>query len=160
MAWIWYPLHRFTCIAMDIPTCSSTLQWRHNDHDDVSKHQPHGCLLNRLLRCRSKKTSKLRVTGHCAGNSPGPVNSPNKGPVTRKTVPFDEVIMIYFSETNQILYVSVAAIAVTNNNFSDVFQFLISFWTIIITPPMKYGMKQLNHSQTHRLHRWRLEIEK
>ena len=30
----------------------------------------HDCLLNRLFRCRSKKTSKLRVTGLCAGNSP------------------------------------------------------------------------------------------
>ena len=28
------------------------------------------CLLNRSFRRRSKKTSKLRVTGHCAGNSP------------------------------------------------------------------------------------------
>ena len=28
------------------------------------------CLLNRLLRCRSKETSKLRVTGLCKGNSP------------------------------------------------------------------------------------------
>ena len=28
------------------------------------------CLLNRFLRCRSKKTSKLRVTGLCKGNSP------------------------------------------------------------------------------------------
>ena len=36
---------------------------------------------------RSKKTSKLRVTGLCA------VNSPHKGPVTRKTFPFDDVIM-------------------------------------------------------------------
>ena len=47
------------------------LRWRHNDHADVSNHQPHGCLLNRLFRRKSKKTSKLRVTGHCAGNSPG-----------------------------------------------------------------------------------------
>ena len=31
----------------------------------------HGCLLNRLFRRKSKKTSKLRVTGLCAGNSPG-----------------------------------------------------------------------------------------
>ena len=30
----------------------------------------HHCLLNRLFRCRSKKTSKLRVTDLCAGNSP------------------------------------------------------------------------------------------
>ena len=46
------------------------LQLRHNDHDGVSNHQPHGCLLNRLFKRRSKKTSKLRVTGLCVGNSP------------------------------------------------------------------------------------------
>ena len=49
----------------------STLRWRHNDHAGVSNHQPHSCLLNRLFRRKSKKTSKLRVTGLCAGNSPG-----------------------------------------------------------------------------------------
>ena len=48
-----------------------SLQWRHNGHGSVSKHQPHDCLLNRLFRRRSKKTLKLRVTGLCAGNSPG-----------------------------------------------------------------------------------------
>ena len=72
---------------------SCSLHWRHNDHDSVSNHQPHDCLLNRLFRRRSKKTSKLRVTGLCAGNSPGPVNSPHKGPVTREKFPFDDVIM-------------------------------------------------------------------
>ena len=45
-------------------------QWRHNEYDGVSNHQPYDCLLNRLFRRRSKKTSKLRVTGLCAGNSP------------------------------------------------------------------------------------------
>ena len=48
-----------------------TLHWPHIDHGGVSNHQPHGCLLNRLFRRRSKKTSKLRVTGLHAGNSPG-----------------------------------------------------------------------------------------
>ena len=47
-----------------------TLEWRHNGRDCVSNHQPHDCFLNRLFRHRSKKTSKLRVTGLCAGNSP------------------------------------------------------------------------------------------
>ena len=47
------------------------LRWRHNGCDSVSNHQPHHCLLNRLFRRRSKKTSKLGVTGLCAGNSPG-----------------------------------------------------------------------------------------
>ena len=49
----------------------TTLQWRHNGCNSVSNHQPHDCLLNHLFRRRSKKTSKLRVTGLCAGNSPG-----------------------------------------------------------------------------------------
>ena len=52
-----------TLLAMSLP-------WRHNERDGVSNHQPHDCLLNRLFRRRSKKTSKLRVTGLCDGNSP------------------------------------------------------------------------------------------
>ena len=79
-----------------------SLHWRHNDHDGVSNHQPHGCLLNRLFRRRSKKTSKLRVAGLYAGNSPGPLNSPNKGPVTRKMFPFDDVIMVTCSPTDKV----------------------------------------------------------
>ena len=62
---------------------------------------PHYCLLNRLFGCRSKKTSKLRVTGLCAGNSPWPVNSPHKWPVTRKKFPFDDVIMLL--NTNNVV---------------------------------------------------------
>ena len=46
------------------------LQWRHNERDSVSNHQLHDCLLNRWIWHRSKKTSKLRVTGLCAGNPP------------------------------------------------------------------------------------------
>ena len=41
-----------------------------NGRDGVSNHQSHNCLCNRLFRRRSKKTSKLGVTGLCAGNSP------------------------------------------------------------------------------------------
>ena len=43
---------------------------RHSGRDSVSNYQPHHCLLNRLFRRRSKETSKLRVSGLCAGNSP------------------------------------------------------------------------------------------
>ena len=42
------------------------LLWRHNERDGVSSHRRLDCLLNRLFRHRS--TSKLRVTGLCAGN--------------------------------------------------------------------------------------------
>ena len=48
-----------------------SLRWHHNGHDCVSNHQPRHCLPNRLFERRSKKTSKLRATGLCVGNSPG-----------------------------------------------------------------------------------------
>ena len=60
-----------------------TLQWRHNGYDGVSNHQPHDCLVNRLFRRRSKKTSMLRAIGLCAG-------------IHRKMFPFDDVIMNIF----------------------------------------------------------------
>ena len=56
---------------------------RHNGRDSVSNHQLRDCLLNRLFRRRPKKTSKLRVTGLCAGNS------------------FDDVIMYSTSDVPQ-----------------------------------------------------------
>ena len=37
---------------------------RHNDHEGVSNHQPHGCLLDRLFRRRSKKTPKAPRHSH------------------------------------------------------------------------------------------------
>ena len=54
----------------NIQNASTPLPWHHNGCDGVSNHQPHHCLLNCLFRRRSNKTSKLRVTGLCAGNSP------------------------------------------------------------------------------------------
>ena len=57
-------------VSLHLLVLGHPLHWRHNGHDSVSNQQPHDCLLNRLFRLRSKKTSKLRVTGLCAGNSP------------------------------------------------------------------------------------------
>ena len=37
-----------------------SLQWCHNERDDVSNHRRLDCLLSRFFRRRSKKTSKLR----------------------------------------------------------------------------------------------------
>ena len=47
-----------------------SLQWRHNRHEGVPNQQPHDCLPSRLFKYRSKKSSKRRATGLCAGNSP------------------------------------------------------------------------------------------
>ena len=89
-------IYSVTCISDTLTLFIAvhfSLRWRQNGRDSVSNHQPGHCLLSLLFGRRSKKTSKLRVTGLCVGNSPGPVNSPHKGPVTRKMFPFDDVIM-------------------------------------------------------------------
>ena len=67
---------RLIALVLDKPKIrqkcrNCALLWRHNGRGSVSNHQPHDCLLNRWFRRRSKKTSKLCVTGLCAGNSPG-----------------------------------------------------------------------------------------
>ena len=62
----WYDIHCYKEARIH-----NTLQRRHNGRDSVSNHQTYDCLLNRLFRRKSKKTSKLRVTGLCVGNSPG-----------------------------------------------------------------------------------------
>ena len=70
-----------------------TLKWRHNERNGISNHQRLHRLLNCWFRRRSKKTSKLRVTGLVQGIHLWPVISPHKRPVTRKMLPFDDVIM-------------------------------------------------------------------
>ena len=72
-----------------------TLRWRHNKRHGVSNHLCLDCLPNRLLRRRSKKTSKLRVAGFVRGIHRWSVDSSHKGPVTRKMFPFDDVIMMF-----------------------------------------------------------------
>ena len=74
-------------ILIQINVIAHPLRWRHNGRDRVSNHQPHDCLLNRLFRCRSKKTPKLRVTGLCAGNSPGTGEFPAQMASNAENVP-------------------------------------------------------------------------
>ena len=65
---------------------AKSLQWRHNERDGVSNHQLHDCLLNRLFMRRSKKSSKLRVTGLCVGDSPVTGELPSKRPSNPQNV--------------------------------------------------------------------------
>ena len=83
-------------LKLHIDNHSLELWWRHSGRDSVSNHQPHDCLLNRIFRRRSKKTSKLRVTVLCVGSSPGTGEFPHKWPITRKMFPFVDVIMDCF----------------------------------------------------------------
>ena len=75
------------------PHCA--VQWRHHEHDGVSNHQPNDCLLNRLFRCRLKKHQGSASLAFVREIRRSTVNSPPKGPVTRKMFPFDDVIMVW-----------------------------------------------------------------
>ena len=57
----------------------------------VSNHQHHGCLLNCLFRW--EKTTKLRVTGLCVGNSPVTGEIPAQMAGNAEMFLFDDVIM-------------------------------------------------------------------
>ena len=72
----------------------NTLQWRYNERDGVWNHRRLVCLLNRLFRRGSKKTSKLHVTGLYEGNPPVTGEFPPQRDITRKMFPFDDVIMV------------------------------------------------------------------
>ena len=65
---------------------SNPVQWRHNERDGVSYHRRLDCLLNRLFRHRSKKISKLSVTGLGERNSLWPVNPRTKGKYRGKCI--------------------------------------------------------------------------
>ena len=70
-----------------------TLPWRHNGRDGVSNHRQLDRFLKRLFNHRSKKTSKLHVTGICAGNSPVTGEFATQSASNAENIPFDDIIM-------------------------------------------------------------------
>ena len=86
-----WPVIKYQCCVREDNQQTHSVKWRHNERDCVSNHSRLDCLLNRLFRRRSKKTSKLRVWPFVRGIHRRPVNSPHKWPVTQKMFPFDDV---------------------------------------------------------------------
>ena len=68
----WTRLYNLSGILLPL----QPLQWRHDERDGVSNYHRLDYLLSHLFTRRSKKTSKLRVTGLCEGNSPVPSEFP------------------------------------------------------------------------------------
>ena len=79
---------------------SYKLLWRHNGRDGFSNHLRLECLPNRLFRRRSRETPSSASLAFVRGIHRWPVNSPHKGPVTRKMFPLDDVIMPFFWVSN------------------------------------------------------------
>ena len=64
-----------------------------HDCHEVSNHRSFDCLFNSLCRPTSKKHQSPHYWPFMRGGHRWPVNSPHKGSVTRKKLPFDDVIM-------------------------------------------------------------------
>ena len=71
----------------------SALQWRHNECDGVSNHQPRDFYSTVYSDTDQRKHQSSASLAFVWGIHRGPVNSPHKWPVTRKMIPFDDVIM-------------------------------------------------------------------
>ena len=72
------------------------MQWRHNERDGVSNLRRLDCLLNCLFSSRSKKTSKLCLTGLCVGNSQVTGEFPAQRAGNAEMFPFYDVIISAF----------------------------------------------------------------
>ena len=83
------------------------LEWRHNERDGISNHQPHDCLLNRLFGSDQRKYQSSASLACVRGIHRWPVNCPHKGPVTRKMFPFDDVITFVIFFARPLLIVQV-----------------------------------------------------
>ena len=71
----------------------TTSQWRHNERDGISNHQPHDCLLSILFQRTWRKHQSSTSLAFVQGIHRWPVDSQHTWPVTRKMFPFDDVIM-------------------------------------------------------------------
>ena len=98
--------HAYQLVVLSPPDTSISLQCNNNGRNGISNHQPHHCLLIGLFRRRSKKTSKLRVTGLCGGNSQVTGEFPAERASTAETFPFHDVIML-MSHANQTHWLNV-----------------------------------------------------
>ena len=72
---------------------NDSLQWRHNERDGVSNHQPHDCFSRVYPGADQRQHQSCVSLALVRGIHRWPVNSPHKWPASRNMFPFDDVIM-------------------------------------------------------------------
>ena len=91
-------------LDLKVLSFSRKLQWRHKEHDGGSDHQPHDCLLKVYSGADERKHQSSASLAFVLGIHRWPVNSPHKGPITRKMFPFDDVISVYMVKKDFMSY--------------------------------------------------------
>ena len=120
-----------------------SLQWRHNVRDGVSNHQPHDCLINQRKHQSSASLAFVR------GLHWWPLNSPHKGPVTRKMFPFDDVIMEWancVTRTGLLLLVPDSNKKYLKSVLGKALQFVIGFNTAMIVYLLEFSVLRTFHT--------------
>ena len=90
----WTTSYTVIAILCVISHKNNALPWCHNKVHGVSNHQHPDCLLSRLLRRRSKKTPKRRLTGLFEGKPRVTGGFPSQRASNAEMFPFDDVIMV------------------------------------------------------------------
>ena len=86
----------------------NTLQWRHNEHNGVSIHQCLDCCSIVCSDADKRKHQNSTYLSFVWGSQRWPANSSHKGPVTRKIVPFDDVIMMLISTSLWLVMIDIS----------------------------------------------------
>ena len=121
------------------------LQWRYNQHDGVSNHQPHNCLLNHLLKRRSKKKHQSSASlAFVRGIHRWPVNSPTQKASNEENVSIwwrhhgcIIIILALLISSRHLTYVSMYIEYLSINVNYIILYFLISFHRLRLNTSMK-----------------------
>ena len=102
-----------------------SLRWRHNERGGVSNRQPHECLPTVYSGSDQRKHQSSASLVFVRGIHRWPVNSPHKGPATRKMFPFDDVIILFLQIMirHQSLFII--------NNYNKIFSLSFNLWYTI-----------------------------
>ena len=107
------------CSWITLSKLLPSLRWRHNERDCVWNHQPYTIVYSTVYSdADQRKHQSSASLAFVWGIHRGPVNSPHKGPVTRKMCPFDDVIM-YLPGANELRLPGTCQPAYTPNEVAD-----------------------------------------
>ena len=104
--------------------------------DSVSDHKPREFLLNRWIRCGSKKTSKLRVAGLCVGNSPETDEFPAQKAVNTEN-DLDQVMKMLMTIVIIMMIIKLGQ----DHDYDHIRKFSLRLWNVAV---QSYQNKRLN----------------
>ena len=105
-----------------------SLQWRHNERLGVSNNPASRLFTQPFIQgADQRKRQSSAWLAFVRGIHRWPVNSPHKGPVTRKVFPFDDVIML-----SEVLSPRYHIFPTTDHSFRQKVKLLFTLWEAVL----------------------------